>query len=84
MKTIEEIVTENLIRLRKQNNLKQSDVAEKVNYTNKAVSRWEKGEVIPSLKVLGELANFYNVPYTYFFEEHEDENTKNTNSLTKI
>lgn len=82
MKTIEEIVTENLIRLRKQNNLKQSDVAEKVNYTNKAVSRWEKGEVIPSLKVLGELANFYNVPYTYFFEEHEDENTKNTNSLT--
>ena len=40
MKTIEEIVTENIIKLRKQNNLKQSDVAEKVNYTNKAVSRW--------------------------------------------
>lgn len=81
MKTIEEIVIKNIINLRKKNGLKQSDVAEKISYTNKAISRWEKGEVIPSLKVLGELATFYNVPFTYFFEEHEDQETQKRTTI---
>lgn len=82
MKPIKEIVATNLVNLRKQNNLKQSELAEKINYTNKAISRWEKGEVIPNLEILEQLAVIYNVPTSYFLEEHVENELNKTNKLT--
>ena len=68
-----EILTANLIKLRKSFHLSQVELAQKINYSDKAISRWEKGEVVPSIDVLEQLAQVYNVKITYFFEEHLDE-----------
>ena len=68
-----EILTSNLIKLRKAYHLSQIELAKKINYSDKAISRWEKGEVIPSIDVLEQLAEVYNVKITYFFEEHLDD-----------
>ncbi|MEG1499724.1 MAG: helix-turn-helix transcriptional regulator, partial [Clostridia bacterium] len=41
MNNIKEIVSTNLIKLRKNANLTQAELAEKLNYSDKAVSKWE-------------------------------------------
>lgn len=55
------IVGKNLLKLRKNMKLTQMEVAEKFNYSDKSISKWEKGESLPSIEVLCELAEFYGV-----------------------
>lgn len=52
---------DNLIRLRKQHGLTQIGLAEKINYSDKAVSKWERGEAIPDIFTIGELANLFHL-----------------------
>lgn len=55
-------LAEKLVSLRKRAGLTQLDLAEKLNVSRQAISRWEVGIAVPStdnLKVLGEL---YGVP----------------------
>ena len=61
MKEINKVISNNLVTLRKQNNLKQSDVAEKLNYSDKTISKWETGEIVPSVENLLELCKLYGV-----------------------
>ncbi len=70
MKEIKDIVSENLVSFRKANKLTQLELAEKVGYSDKAVSRWEKGEVTPDVETLDRLAKIYNLPISAFFEEN--------------
>ncbi len=56
---IKENLAKNLIQLRKHANLTQAELAEKINYSDKAVSKWERGEAIPDVIVLKTLADFY-------------------------
>ena len=58
---IKENLAQNLIKYRKAVNLTQIEFAEKFNYTDKAVSKWERGESVPDLIVLKQIADFYNV-----------------------
>ena len=49
---LKKIVTENLIYYRKINKLTQLQLAEKLNYSDKAISKWERGESLPDLYIL--------------------------------
>ena len=42
--------SENLIKLRKAKNLTQLQLAEKLNYSDKAISKWEVGSVLPDVE----------------------------------
>ena len=72
MKNIREIVANNIVTLRKQNGYTQIELSEKINYSDKAISRWEKGEVLPDIETLDNLANIFDVPLSYMLEEHQD------------
>ena len=61
MKDIKSIVSANLSALRKQKGITQAELAEKLNYSDKAISRWEKGDTLPDLNVLGEICEFYGI-----------------------
>lgn len=61
MKNLNQIVSSNLVLLRKKAGLKQSDIAEKLNYSDKTISKWETGEIMPSVENLVELCKLYNV-----------------------
>ena len=76
MKNIREIISTNLIALRKQSGLTQVDLAKKLKYSDKAVSRWEKGEVVPDVETLENIAKVYNVPLTYLLKEHTEQKHK--------
>jgi transcriptional regulator with XRE-family HTH domain len=53
---------ERLTLLRKQKGITQKELAEKINYSDKVISKWERGESLPSILVLKELSKFYNIP----------------------
>ena len=59
--TVEQIIANNLIALRKNKNLKQSELSEAIGYSDKTISRWENGMSVPDISTLIKLAKFYNV-----------------------
>ncbi len=54
-------VAENLVKYRKHNNLTQLALAEKLNYSDKSVSKWESGESLPDVYVLNAIASIYGI-----------------------
>ena len=83
MKNIRDIIPENIIKLRKQMGLTQIGLAKKINYSDKAISRWEKGEVLPDIETLENLAKVFNVPLSFLLEEHNENETLNTQQVPK-
>ncbi len=67
---LEQIVSTNLIALRKKREWTQAELADKINYSDKSVSKWERGEALPDLKVLTKLAELYGVTVDYFLTEN--------------
>ena len=61
MEDLKDIIAKNLVRLRQKAGLTQLKLAEMLNYSDKAVSKWERGESIPDLRVLIQLAEIYNI-----------------------
>jgi len=61
MEELNAIVGENLTELRKSRHLTQQELAERIGYSDKSLSKWELGKAIPSVDVLKELADFYGV-----------------------
>ena len=55
LKDIKGIVSKNLVTLRKGKGITQAELAERLNYSDKAVSRWEHGDTLPDINVLYEL-----------------------------
>ena len=51
----------NLIQLRKTNNLSQEQLAEKLGVTRQAVSKWESGQAMPDVDKLIQLANMFEI-----------------------
>ena len=68
MKNINEIIGNNIKELRKINKLTQFDLAEKLNYSNKTISRWESGDIIPDVQTLNKLSEVFEVPLSKMFE----------------
>ena len=52
---------ERLARLRKENNLTQSDIADKLNVTSQAVSKWENNLANPDIDALVKLSKLFNI-----------------------
>ncbi len=61
MNDIKTIVAHNIAELRKAANMTQLELAEKLNYSDKAVSKWEHGDSIPDVTVLLEIADLFGV-----------------------
>ena len=51
----------NIVSYRKQQGLTQLGLAEKLNYSDKAVSKWERGESIPDVLTLVQIAELFGV-----------------------
>lgn len=58
---LKQTIAENLSYYRKSNNLTQAKLAELLNYSDKAVSKWERGDGFPDVFILKQLADIYHV-----------------------
>ena len=70
MNDIKDIIANNLIKLRKKHKLTQNELAEKLNYSDNAISRWERGEVTPSIETLDQIAKYFDVPLSSLIEDN--------------
>lgn len=61
MNDIKNIIAHNIAELRKSSNMTQLELAERLNYSDKAVSKWEHGDSIPDVTVLLEIADLFGV-----------------------
>ena len=68
--SLEQIVAANLADLRKARGWTQAELAERINYSDKSVSKWERGDGLPDLKVLTQLASLYGVSLDTFVTEN--------------
>lgn len=69
---LRDIIAKNISELRQSGGITQSKLAEYLNYTDKAVSKWERGEAIPDVTVLKQIADYFEVSVDYLLEEtHE-------------
>ena len=71
MSKISKIIGANLSSLRKNKKWTQAELAFQLNYSDKAISKWETGETTPDIDTLLTLANLYNVSLDYLVTEHQ-------------
>lgn len=59
---VKKYFSQRLSELRKNKNMTQLQLAESLNYSDKAVSKWERGESIPDAYTLLKIAKLFSVP----------------------
>ena len=80
------ILADKIIRLRKKNGWSQEELADKMNVSRQAVSKWEGAQTIPDLEKILQLSTLFGVTTDYLLkEEIEDEElTNDTSSDTTV
>jgi len=61
MENLRLIIARNITELRREAGLTQLELAEKLNYSDKAVSKWERAESVPDIAVLKAVADLFGV-----------------------
>ena len=75
------ILADKIIRLRKKNGWSQEDLADKMNVSRQAVSKWEGAQTIPDLEKILQLSILFGVSTDYLLkDEIEDEELTNDSS----
>lgn len=70
METLESIYASNLQALRKDRHLTQLELAEKLGYSDKSISKWEMGKGLPPLDVAKDIAAFFGVGLDTMLKEN--------------
>jgi transcriptional regulator with XRE-family HTH domain len=70
----ETVLGEKLKKLRKEKDLTQDKLSEKLGFSKRYISKIEAGEK-PSMEAFRKLADFFQVPVEYLVSESEDPNT---------
>ena len=65
------VFASNLIRLRSKAGMTQAELGAMLNYSDKSVSKWERGEAIPDAWVLTRLAELFGVTVDFLLSEHD-------------
>ncbi len=74
-----------LAELRKQNNMTQADLAEKMCVTDKAVSKWERDISCPNIETIKKLADFFDINVNELLSAKSSSlNIKEKNIITLI
>ena len=61
----------NIIKLRTGAGLTQAELGARLNYSDKTISKWERGEAIPDAYVLTQLAEMFGVTVDYLLSSHD-------------
>ena len=65
------VFASNLINLRTAAGMTQAELGVQLNYSDKTVSKWERGEAIPDAYVLTELSDLFHVTVDYLLSSHD-------------
>lgn len=71
------IIAGNLVYYRKKAQLTQLELAEKLSYSDKSISKWERGEGVPDIHILVQLAKLYGLTVNDFLTTKKKEKVAN-------
>ena len=77
-------LNEKLVALRKEKGLSQLKLAEMMNVSRQAISRWEVGAAVPSSENLKYLSKLYNVSLDYLLHDDADLFERDPNQTSDI
>jgi len=77
------IIPRNISFYRKSLNLTQYELAEKLKYSDKAISKWERGEAVPDVVVLNQMAAIFGISLNTLCSKHSLENPKTSSRHSK-
>ena len=77
---LKDIVSKNIIYLRTNNKMTQLELGDALSYSDKAVSKWERGEAVPDAYVLKKLSALFDVSVDYLLSEHDEKELKTLKS----
>ena len=84
MSDVKSIIAKNITELRLLNNMTQLDLAEKLNYSDKTISKWERAESSPDISVLVEIADLFGITLDELVRgEITESNTPSENAAPK-
>lgn len=84
MEDIKSIVAKNLSDLRQRNGMTQLELAERLNYSDKTISKWERAESSPDISVLVEIADLFGVTLDYLVEAEHAEDLSPASATEKM
>lgn len=77
MKELNAVIAANICELRKSAGMTQGELAEILSYSDKAISKWERGESVPDIAVLKQIADTFCVTVDYLLtSEHQEFKTE--------
>ena len=77
MEDLKQIIAKNITNLRQKNGYTQIQLATKLNYSDKAISKWERAESIPDITVLKDIADLFDVTVDYLLTlDHNEQQVK--------
>ena len=65
-------ISQNITAFRKRCDMTQADLAEKLSYSDKSVSKWERGDGIPDIYVLTRMAELFGVTVNDIIGMHSE------------
>lgn len=83
MAELKQVIASNLIELRTKAGMKQADLAAQINYSDKSVSKWERGEAVPDVAVLKSIADIFGVSLDYLVSTHDEWEDKSIQARQK-
>ena len=81
METLEKTFSKNLIKYRTLIGMKQSELAKRINYSDKSISKWERGEGLPDLKTTIKICEVFGISIDDILKEKNDHKTKITKTV---
>lgn len=74
------MLSEKLFKLRKNSGLSQEQLAEQLNVSRQAISKWESGTAVPESEKLVAISNYFGVSVDYLLKDDEEGKKKATDS----
>ena len=82
--TLRKRIAENIAYYRKQSGDTQAELAEKLNYSDKSVSKWERGEGTPDVYILSQIAELYDITVQDLLREKKVQKTRTKHLLITL
>lgn len=73
MEELNFILAANISALRQRAGMTQAELAQKLNYSDKLISKWERGDAAPNAYTLKQLSEIFDVSMDYLFTSHEEQ-----------
>lgn len=83
MEDLKRTVAKNITALRVASKMTQLELGNKISYSDKAVSKWERAEAIPDIYVLMKISDLFGVTVDYLLVSHDESETKSATKRKK-